>query len=298
MSKSPAFQIYPGDLLSSPRVAVMTTEEFGAYMKLIFYSWLDADCTIPDDDNQLAAMTGLGEGWLKGASRVVRACFEPHPRLVGRLVNLRLVEERVKQLEWSAKSAAGGRKSAQVRRAKALELLKGGSTTLEPPLPNGSNQTPTKGQHSSLQSSVSEEREVSGNEDFSANAEVHSGKKASAKTDAAAVRDPLSGEGNKVGRWLAKLCHGAVTPESRARFTKEQVLAIKAEAKRVNETCDVDRLPEWKEWFDKSWLGKQFAKEGGYPKLSYVRENWSKAFPDVDPDEPAEEESPVEGTLA
>lgn len=302
MGKTPCFQYYPADMLSSPCVAIMTTEQFGAYMLLLSYAWLDEFCSVPDDDAELAVLTRMGEGWFKGASQVVRRCFEPHPQMPGRLVNVRLVEERVKQMEWREKSAAGGRKSGESRRNKALKLLNGGETTLEAPLNHPSKGGSTKSEHSvfSLQSSdvTEEERGESESGDVSANAENPSGKKASAKTSAAAaVRDPLSGDGNKVARWLAKLCCGAATPESRARFTKEQVLAIKTEAKRLRDTCDVDRLPEWKEWFDKSWHGKRLAAEGSYPKLGYVRETWSKAFPDADPDAPAEEEPPVEGTL-
>jgi hypothetical protein len=136
---------------------------------------------------------------------------------------------------------------------------------------------------SSSSSSKEEESEESGDR-FSPNGEKDSTEKQAA---AKAIKDPLSGDGNKVARGLAKLCYGAVTPESRARFTKEQVLAIKAEAKRLRETCDVEKLADWKIWFDASWLGKKLAAEGGYPKLSHIRETWSKAFPDADPDEPA-----------
>jgi len=154
MSNSPAFQLYPADLLSSPKVALMTNEEFGAYVRLLCYAWLDADCTIPDDDEQLAAMSRMGEGWLKGSSKVVRACFDKHPQLPGRLVNVRLYEERIKQAEWREKCAAGGKKSAQTRRTKALEQLKGSSRVVQPPFEGSSKTVSTKTQHSSLQSSV------------------------------------------------------------------------------------------------------------------------------------------------
>jgi uncharacterized protein YdaU (DUF1376 family) len=288
MSSSPAFQLYPADLLSSPKVAIMTTEEFGAYLKLLCYAWLDADCTIPDNDDQLASMTKLGEGWLKGSSAVVRACFEVHPQLPGRLVNIRLFEERIKQAEWREKCAAGGKKSAQTRRTKAVEQLKGSSRVVQPPFEGSLKTVSTKSQHSvsSLQSSDVPKEEESGEsgDRFSPNGEKDSAEK---QTAAKVIKDPLTGDGNKVARGLAKLCYGAVTAESRARFTKEQVLAIKAEAKRLRESCDVEKLADWKIWFDSSWQGKKLAAEGGYPKLSHIRETWSKAFPDADPDEPA-----------
>lgn len=306
MGKSPAFQIYPGDLLSSPRVAVMTTEQLGAYLILLFYAWLDADCSIPDDDSQLAAMTKLGEGWFNHASRVVRPCFEPHPRLEGRLVNVRLVEERVKQLEWREKSAAGGRKSAQTRRAKALELLRGGATTPQPPLADCSTQTPTNQPHSGLQFSVSkkevpkEQTRVPDHELFSPNGENPADrKKASAKNNdrADAPKDPLCSEKDDVAHWLAEFTEGLATPESRARLTGKQIIAIRAEAKRLRETCNVSRLEKFKEWYAASWYGIQDKKKNQLPSLGFARSKWGQAFPDDDPHATGDE-PPVEGSFA
>jgi len=124
MARRPSFQFYPGDWLSSSKTAMMTPAEEGAYIRLLCYCWKDEDCSLPDDDEVLARLSRLNEGWLKGGSRVVASCFQPHPTKVGFLTNERLMQEREKQDEWRRKSAAGGRKSAATR---AKNKSKGGS---------------------------------------------------------------------------------------------------------------------------------------------------------------------------
>jgi uncharacterized protein YdaU (DUF1376 family) len=139
MSRAPAFQFYPADWLSSPRVTTMTPAEEGAYIRLLCYAWADLDCTIPDDDTELAKLSRLGEGWLNGGSTTIRKCFEPHPKRPGRLFNTRLMEERKKQDAWRRKSREGGKRSAEIRvlhakeKATVLEgCFIGGSRVVEP----------------------------------------------------------------------------------------------------------------------------------------------------------------------
>jgi uncharacterized protein YdaU (DUF1376 family) len=130
MAKSPAFQFYPKDWLSSPKVQLMTPEQEGAYVRLLCYCWDSGDCSIPDNDDELAVLSRLGEGWFKGGSGVVRRCFVPHPRKPGYLTNERLLEEAEKQDAWRQKSSAGGKQSAEKRKK-----LKGGSTNRQPDTP-------------------------------------------------------------------------------------------------------------------------------------------------------------------
>lgn len=143
MSKSPAFQFYPKDWLSSPKVQLMTPAQEGAYVRLLCYCWDSGDCSLPDDDAELAILSRLGEGWLNGGSAVVRKCFMPHPSKPGHITNTRLLEEAEKQLAWQKKSSEGGKKSAE-KRAEKKESSKGGSGRAEPkakrPLqPNGNS---------------------------------------------------------------------------------------------------------------------------------------------------------------
>ena len=119
--KPPAFQFYPNDWLSSAAVILMTPEQEGAYIRLLCYDW--ASDGIPDDDATLAALSRLGEGWLKGGSTVVRKCFNQHPGKPGFLTNPRLQTEREKQRVWREKSREGGVKSAQSRGNKASRVV-------------------------------------------------------------------------------------------------------------------------------------------------------------------------------
>ena len=52
--RSPAFQFYPNDWLSSQNITLMTPAEEGAYIRLLCYAWADPDCSIPNDDEILA----------------------------------------------------------------------------------------------------------------------------------------------------------------------------------------------------------------------------------------------------
>jgi uncharacterized protein YdaU (DUF1376 family) len=126
--RSPAFQFYPGDWLSSSKIAVMTPAEEGAYIRLLCHAWNDPHCSLPDDDEQLAIFSRLGEGWFNGGSTKIRACFQRHPKMHERIFNLRLLLERKKQLAWSRKSREGGERSGESRRKKG----KGGSQMVEP----------------------------------------------------------------------------------------------------------------------------------------------------------------------
>jgi uncharacterized protein YdaU (DUF1376 family) len=133
MSKSPAFQFYPGDWLSSLTVSSMTPAQEGAYIRLLALAWGENDCGLPDDDLVLAQLSRLGEGWLNGGSTLVRKCFVKRG---DRIYNLRLLEERKKQSEWRKKSKEAGIKSGKSRREKMLGA--------EPTLTNGCHLVGTK----------------------------------------------------------------------------------------------------------------------------------------------------------
>ncbi|MDA2912025.1 YdaU family protein, partial [Nitrospiraceae bacterium AH_259_D15_M11_P09] len=127
MIRPPAFQFFVNDWLSSLKITMMTPAEEGAYIRLLCYAWADPDVSIPDDDETLARISRLGEQWLKGSSTTLRACFVPHPKKSGRLVNARLLQEHKRQQQWRAKCRAGGIQSGKTR---AWEL-KGSSRVVE-----------------------------------------------------------------------------------------------------------------------------------------------------------------------
>jgi uncharacterized protein YdaU (DUF1376 family) len=90
--KDPAMPFYVNDWLSSAKVTCMTLEQQGAYVRLLCHCWASQNASIPDDDTALAALSGMGQGWLTNGCPVVRECFEPNPHQTGFLTNARLQE--------------------------------------------------------------------------------------------------------------------------------------------------------------------------------------------------------------
>jgi hypothetical protein len=109
---------------------LMTPEQRGAYIDLLCHQWNDETCSLPDDDNALSVLSGLGEGWFKGGSTTLRLCFPKHPSFGSRIANEKLLKLREEREEWIKKSKKGGRKSAAVR---GLGKVKGGSRVVQPP---------------------------------------------------------------------------------------------------------------------------------------------------------------------
>lgn len=120
MAKDPAMPFYVNDYLASPRVMCMTLEQQGAYVRLLCLCWASGDASLPDDDKQLASLSGMGEGWFANGSHLVRACFEPHPNKNGFLTNKKIFELLQKRIEWKSKSRAGGIKSGESRRLRQI----------------------------------------------------------------------------------------------------------------------------------------------------------------------------------
>ncbi len=106
----------------------MSLEEEGAYIRLLCYCWKHG--SIPAEPEQIARL--IGKGASTTLATTLATIFEPDLQNGSRLIHQRLEEERQKQDEWRAKSAAGGRKSAELRQ-------KHGSRVVEPPYQPKSN---------------------------------------------------------------------------------------------------------------------------------------------------------------
>jgi len=141
MKKSPAFQFYPNDWLSSPTTQIMTAEQEGAYIRLLCFCWQDDDISLKDDDDYLSALSRISKGGLT----VVKAAFNQHPTKQGYITHNRLLLEYEKQRAWRDKSSQGGKKSVENKRN-----FKGGSRVVQPK-PN---------QHSTLLSSSSSSSKI------------------------------------------------------------------------------------------------------------------------------------------
>ncbi len=102
--KPPAFQFYADTWLASLRVQLMTLAEEGAYIRCLAFCWRHG--SIPSDPATLARL--IGKGCDTTLASVVAQMFIPGSEPLT-LVHERLEEERVKQAQWRAKCAAGGR---------------------------------------------------------------------------------------------------------------------------------------------------------------------------------------------
>lgn len=117
MAKSPAYQRYSKDYLSSIRVQMMSLEEEGAYNRLIEYCWLNG--WIPSDAQKVVRL--VGKGCTLEIAQVCLDMFEPHPTDADKMVHGRLEVEREKQEENSLKrsNAANARWNKESKYADA-----------------------------------------------------------------------------------------------------------------------------------------------------------------------------------
>ena len=156
-TRSPAFQFYPGDFLSSSKVQRMSLTEMGAYLKLLCLNWLDG--SLPDDVAILASMVGLKQPqFAKMWAGPLHECFEVRG---GRLVNPRLEKERKAQAEFRKKQ----KDKADIRWDKHRNTTIGNATALPERHPRGN----------ALQSSSSSSSTQKPKEQVSESAEPDSG---------------------------------------------------------------------------------------------------------------------------
>lgn len=123
MNKSPAFQWYPRDILSSARVQELTLEEEGAYRRLLDFCWLNG--SIPSDPERCARL--IGKGATAAIANEVQKLFIAHPDDPAKLIHDRLELERERQEEnrnkkkaaadarWSGKEPKNTTKSVQAQ---------------------------------------------------------------------------------------------------------------------------------------------------------------------------------------
>lgn len=142
MEYGPAFQFYPGDWLGSERVALMTLEEEGAYIRLLAFCWRAG--SIPSDIGRLKTL--IGKGASTTLATTLSAMFQPDPNDGSRLVHDRLEKERQKQKEWREKSREGGKKSAAKRKKNKARVVQ------PPHQPNGNSSSSFASSSSSLDS--------------------------------------------------------------------------------------------------------------------------------------------------
>jgi uncharacterized protein YdaU (DUF1376 family) len=116
MFKRLLFQFYSKDFFVDRKVAVMNNFQLGGYFKLLCYMWMEDDCTLPNDNDELAALSGLSGADLEKVLRCFVALRSPSDRLAHK----RLIEEREKQDGHREKMSDAGRKGNEKRWGKPL----------------------------------------------------------------------------------------------------------------------------------------------------------------------------------
>lgn len=121
----PYFPFYVRDVLGDPKVALMTTEEFGVYVLLLCYAWQNTPpgC-LPTDDLTLSRIARLNSDAWTACKATVMACFDS--AYEGKLYShSRLRIEHEKAVSYARMKSRAGKASAKarhtVRQTKDLE---------------------------------------------------------------------------------------------------------------------------------------------------------------------------------
>jgi uncharacterized protein YdaU (DUF1376 family) len=111
-SKPPYFRFYPRDFIGDPTVGAMSPEATGGYIRLLCFAWMeDQPGTLPDDDEILARLSGLGERWAACRDSIRRAF-----RVSGkRLLQKRMAMEADALERYLARQSANGKLGAEAK---------------------------------------------------------------------------------------------------------------------------------------------------------------------------------------
>lgn len=107
MADYPALPVWTDALIAD--TTHLTNEEFGAYLRLLIYSWRSPDCRLADDDKRMAIMLGVtDQKWKRSLRPVLQSFFKIHD---GFWLQKRLRKER----EYVEQKTAKTRKAANAR---------------------------------------------------------------------------------------------------------------------------------------------------------------------------------------
>lgn len=136
MDKLPYFPLYVLDIQADEHVDVMSTLEFGAYMRLLIKAWHQEPCgTVPDDDLILAKWSRLTiTQWKKARPAVAKAFVTGSD---GRLHQKRMKKEFAKFKKRSESASANASKRWEGGNADAMPNGCDGNATASNPHPIG-----------------------------------------------------------------------------------------------------------------------------------------------------------------
>jgi len=112
MSFPDYFRFWFRKWLANPHVRRMTPAQRGAYIDLLAHAAAEDDVGLPDDDAELAYLSGLYDNWAGANAEAIRARFYSED---GRLLNRTLLKEYDNLMEWREKGRQGGLKSVEAK---------------------------------------------------------------------------------------------------------------------------------------------------------------------------------------
>lgn len=191
MKNPPAFQFYPADYLADMNVRLLSWASKGLYMDLLCYCWREG--YIPADSSAIAMLCGCHD------LAIVEPClklFSTHPDDPSKLVHLRLIAEREKQIAFSNSKSEAGKLGAQVKWNKRKStkggkvMAKDSNATISPLAKNSS----TSSTSSSSSKELSKDNSNGGKSDLLRRAEKLFNRRESTqldKSESKAYKDAL-----------------------------------------------------------------------------------------------------------
>lgn len=113
-TKSPAYQWYPKDIISSQRVALLTLTEEGAYRRALDFCWLHG--SVPADPKKLSAL--IGKGCTPNHAKKIKEFFTLMDGFPDKMIHDRLEKERTKQKRFSKTQYQNGIKGGRPPKPK------------------------------------------------------------------------------------------------------------------------------------------------------------------------------------
>jgi uncharacterized protein YdaU (DUF1376 family) len=114
--KAPAFQFYVRDYETDENVKMMDLEHEGAYLRLMCNQWMEG--SIPSDMGALAKICRISTVKMRRLWPLLEPCFHVSEENEGRLVNLRLLEQKQELEEYVEEARELGKLGAQKRWGK------------------------------------------------------------------------------------------------------------------------------------------------------------------------------------
>lgn len=152
MKNPPAFQFYPADYLADMQVRLLSWASRGLYIELLCYCWREG--YIPSDSSAIAQLCGCHD------LAMIEPClklFVCHPEDESKLVHLRLIAEREKQIEHKNERSSAGKKGAESRWGNEKQAQKkANSSAIAKPLAQPMAKNSSSSSSSSSTSSVLE----------------------------------------------------------------------------------------------------------------------------------------------